>query len=146
MKQAIFFTLVLFSITSISNAYGGQDHSHDNHKAEKSAHGLNLNNGKLWAMDSHTRSMSKKMSSTFINADHSNHKSLNALGLKLQTQLNELIAGCTMEGKAHDQLHTFLTEHIPTIKALSEASNYDSARASAIKLKGQFELYQQYFK
>ncbi len=144
MKKAILFTLVLFSSSSFSYPYAEHNHSHD--KVEKSVHGLSLKNGELWAMDNHTRTLSKKMKQTFVSADHSSQASLNTLGKKLQTQLDELIAGCTMTGEAHDQLHIFLTKHIPTIKALSEANNYDSARASAIKLKGQFENYQKFFK
>ncbi len=144
MKKAILFTLVLFSSSSFSYPYAEHNHSHD--KVEKSVHGLSLKNGELWAMDNHTRTLSKKMKQTFVSADHSSQANLNTLGKKLQTQLDELIAGCTMTGEAHDQLHIFLTKHIPTIKALSEANNYDSARASAIKLKGQFENYQKFFK
>ncbi len=146
MTKTRLIALILLSNSFLSYAYNSQDHSQHSHTMEKSAHGLILQDGKLWAMDKHTRTLSKKMKQTFVSADHSSQASLNTLGKKLQTQLDELIAGCTMTGEAHDQLHIFLTKHIPTIKALSEANNYDSARASAIKLKGQFENYQKFFK
>ena len=146
MKKTIVIVLMSLSTTFFSYGYAADNHGHSNHGSEVSIHELSLNNAERWNMDEHTRIMSQKMKKTFFNADHSTQAGLNAAGVELQTQVEILIAGCTMQGKAHDQLHIFLSNHIPTINALSEADDYTSARASAIQLKGQFEVYQKHFK
>jgi hypothetical protein len=144
-KRIILATLAIFMSFSIPG-HASDEHHHDHeHSNAASLSGLSLDNGKPWMMDEHTRKVSREMKTTFFEADHSKLKTLNTLGKKLDTQLQELIAGCTMTGPAHDQLHVFLNDHMPTIAALSKAENLKTARESAIKLKGQFESYQQYF-
>ena len=148
MKKIIITAICFSAISSTSLAFVPQtsDHSHGAHHHALNKHELTLNEGQKWQMDEHTRKMSKQMKSTFFSADHSDLKSLKSLGSNLQSQLDSLISGCTMTGKAHDQLHVFLSEHIPTISALTNAENYDTAKKNAIELKGQFEMYERYFK
>jgi len=147
--------LYLFIIASLSifgssqQLYAAQqeyNHEHSAIKEEKVINRFSLNNGKRWEMDKHTRIMSVKMNDTFFNSDHSTQASLNSLGIKLEKQLNELIAGCTMEGEAHNQLHLFLTDYIPTVQNLAQAKNLDMARRSAIKLNSYLKAYKKYFK
>jgi hypothetical protein len=71
---------------------------------------------------------------------------LNAAGVQLKAQLDKLIRGCTMTGESHDQLHVFLAGYIPAIKGLANAENYDTARNSAIKTKGNLEVYKRHSK
>ncbi len=123
-----------------------EEHGHAKHQHSASKLALALNNGSKWEMDEHTRTMSKQMKHTFLSAEHSNLESLNKLGKKLQSQLDVLIRGCTMTGEAHDQLHVFLSTHMPAIHALESASDYASAKKKAIEIKHQFEVYGEYFK
>lgn len=51
-----------------------------------------------------------------------------------------------MTGESHDQLHVFLAGYIPAIKGLANAENYDTARNSAIKTKGNLEVYKRHSK
>ncbi len=143
----LFFISFLCLIVSFSTlGYVSAETGHHHHHSNASSFSLlSLNQGKRWQMDDHTRMSSRQMQKTFFDADHSSLSALNALGEELEHQLEGLIAGCTMNGEAHEQLHLFLNEHIATVAALSKASNYQSAVESAIKLKGQFESYQQYF-
>lgn len=136
-------TIACLSLNGLANA--ADAYKHDNHQVEAKVHSLSLNNGKKWQMDEHTRKMSKAMQKTFFKASHADLASLKSLAGKLDSQMNKLIQGCTMTGKAHDQLHVFLSEHIPTISAMKAAKDYQSARGLAIKLKGQFEAYKKYF-
>ena len=147
MKKSISIILISFSIFSFgAHAANDDSHGHSNHNAEAATSGLNLNNGDRREMDDHTRKMSSKMEETFFSADHSNQTSLNALGNHLEAQLGELISGCTMSGEAHNQLHLFLTDYVPTIQSLAKAEDYDTARNSAIKLKQSLENYKKHFK
>ena len=86
------------------------------------------------------------MEQSFFQADHSTLTGLNGAGAQLDAQLKELINGCTMQGESHNQLHIFLNDYMPTVKGLAEAKDYETARDSAIRLKGQLESYKHYFK
>ena len=148
-KLFLFIIASTFFFGGFQQVYAAQqehNHEHKKNSEEKADNGLSLNHGKRWEMDQHTRVMSVKMNDTFFNSNHSTQASLNSLGVKMELQLNELIAGCTMEGEAHNQLHLFLTDYIPTIKNLAKAKNLDKARRSAIKLKGYLDIYKKHFK
>jgi len=149
MKRII--VAVSLSIIPVLSAGAGQlayaqDHSHGHHDREAGISGLGLNHGQQWEMDEHTRTMLVKMEATFFAADHSSQAGLNAAGAELKAHLDDLIAGCTMAGEAHDQLHVFMTEYIPAIDLLAQAGDYAAARDAAIKLKGYFGTYKKYFR
>ncbi|WP_029134895.1 hypothetical protein [Sedimenticola selenatireducens] len=148
MKKSILVALMALSATFANHGYTAEEHSHghDSHGSVATQTGLSLNNGERWEMDDHTRTMSQMMQQTFFAADHSTLGGLNAAGTALEQQMEKLITGCTMTGKAHEQLHVFLNEHVPTINALAKADDYASARENAIRLKGQMETYQKHFK
>ena len=137
--------LVTFFTASFSLAANNLDHKHHTHKAKAAIENLNLNSGHKWLVDNHTKKMAMEMKNSFFSASHANLNSLNKLGKTLFEQKDKLIAGCTMTGDAHGQLHVFLQSHIPAIIALKDADNYQDARNQAIKLKGQFALFEQFF-
>ncbi len=149
MKKGISVILISLSISffaiGLHAADDAHNHAHSKHSGA-AASALTLNNGDRWEMDDHTRDLSSKMQKTFSGADHSTQASLNALGVKLGAQLDDLIKGCTMDGEAHAQLHVFLTDYIPAVKNLTTAKDYDTARSSAIKLKGDLDTYKKHFK
>ncbi len=138
-----FLITIMISIVSFGSLAATHEHSHEhNNKAVA----LKLNNGSKWKMDEHTRKMSSQMEETFFAADHSNLVNLKMLGEQLEEQLGELIKGCTMSGEAHDQLHLFLADYVPTVQNLAKAKDYDKARSTAIKIKGNLETYKNHFK
>jgi hypothetical protein len=122
----------------------GYEHSHKINQAKTS--GLGLNHGQRWEMDEHTRTMLAQMEKTFFTANHSSQASLNAAGVRLKSQLDELITGCTMAGAAHEQLHIFMSEYISAIDFLAQAGDYTAARDAAIALKQHFATYKRYFR
>jgi len=149
MKRIIIaISLSMIPVLSISAgqwAYA-QDHSHGHHASEAGISGLGLNHGQQWEMDEHTRTMLLKMEASFFAADHSSQAGLNAAGAELKVHLDDLIAGCTMAGEAHDQLHVFMAEYVPAIELLAQAGDYAAARNAAIELKGHFGTYKKYFR
>jgi len=150
MKK-IFITAAMAALPYMMSGASGaiaaeHGHGHQQHASAAAESGLSLNQGERWEMDAHTRAMLVKMEEAFFAADHSTQAGLNAAGAELKGQLGELISGCTMQGSAHDQLHLFLTDYMPTIDRLAEAADYESARAAAIELKGQLETYKHYFR
>ncbi|MCK5601073.1 hypothetical protein KAR91_04335 [Candidatus Pacearchaeota archaeon] len=140
--------ITLFIIAFSGSTYSSENkhqHSHSAH-ATQITNGLILNNGDKWMMDAHTRKISSEMEKTFYDADHSTKTSLNTMGAQLESQLGVLIKGCTMSGEAHNQLHVFLSDYTLAVKNLANAKDYETARNSAIKIKGELETYKKHFK
>ncbi len=145
MNNIISKFLITIIISIISFGLQAATHEH-NHEHNDLAIELKLNNGNKWKMDEHTRKMSSLMEKTFFAADHSNLTNLKMLGEQLEEQLGKLINGCTMRGEAHDQLHLFLADYVPSVQNLVKAKDYDKARSTAIKLKRNLKTYKKYFK
>lgn len=124
-----------------------EEHGHGDHGHSQASSDLvlKLDGDKKWQMDDHTRSMFKKMETSFAASDHSSVDGLHQAGVELQGQVNELIKGCTMNGPAHDQLHQFLTGYIPAVESLAGAKDLESGRAQAMKVKAALDGYGNYF-
>ncbi len=110
---------------------------------ENNIEGMDLNDGKKWQMDKHTRESFNEMAEYFLSKDIGllSQDQLKEQGNILQSYLDNLIQGCTMQGKEHDQLHTFLMLYMPEVEALSKTGNKENA------LKAQYYLknYSNYF-
>ncbi|MCW8882305.1 MAG: hypothetical protein OQL17_12210 [Sedimenticola sp.] len=148
MKKTILAAIMVTASTFATYGHAMEEHQHGDgsYGNVSTLSGLSLNNGERWEMDAHTRTMTKQIQKAFFSADHTTLEGLKAVGKTLEQQMQELIAGCTMSGKAHEQLHVFLSQHIPTIEALATSDNYTTARDNAIRLKGQLDTYQKHFK
>lgn len=145
MKAATTPVLALLSAVLLL-ACGAHDHEHgDSHAghAAASEHDLALNGTQKWPMDEHTRSVFKTMSRRLEGKDlaAANAVGLQATGEALQQDIKDLIAGCTMQGAAHDELHKYLTLYIPAVTALAEKGE----KAGAQKVHTLLALYPQYF-
>jgi hypothetical protein len=108
----------------------GEDH--DSHAAagEPSANpGLVLHGAEKWQMDEHTRTlfsrMAERLEGTELEATTS--EALKASGVTLRKDIDDLIAGCTMVGDAHNELHKFLTAYIPAVNELAQSGDPHSA-------------------
>jgi hypothetical protein len=106
--------------------------------------GMSLNNGQKWLLDSHTRASLSKMKSSIskVEIGSAQPQLLKTLGSDLSQQLEELIQGCTMVDKEHDQLHLFLTAYIPAVKELSSTGSSESAQ----RVNHYLNNYTHYFK
>ena len=104
---------------------------------------MTLDDGRKWAMDEHTRLSFEKMSTSFLESDHRalEGDGLRQAGAALRTDIDDLIRGCTMTGKAHDQLHVYLMGYIPAVTALTQSGKAEDAREVARYL----ESYGDYF-
>jgi len=84
---------------------------------------IQLNNGEKWKVNvemiQHIRNMEKDISD-YSNSGQIDHK---LLAEKLLVNVNLLTSSCTMNGKAHDELHKWLLPYIGLLKEFSEANN-----------------------
>lgn len=133
--------------SGVHTAHDSHAHSHEQHAAAVSTElQLALNAGERWQMDDHTRKMMVEMEAVFAAADHLNQVSLNTAGKTMSRQIEELVVGCTMEGKAHEQLHIFLGDYIPAVNALASAESPDTARELALNIHAQLDNYKKHFR
>ena len=104
---------------------------------------LALNHGRKWKMDDHTRSSFAEMASSFSYSDRTplEEEDLKRAGVQLQTQIKDLIQGCTMSGEAHDQLHVYLSGYMPVVKALAQSGGVEHAQA----VRHYLDTYRDYF-
>ena len=70
---------------------------------------------------------------------------MTTLGATLQGDIDDLIAGCTMAGPSHDQLHVFLMAFIPEVQVLSTTSDLDAGAENVARLKGLMASYGEHF-
>jgi len=123
-------------------------HVHEEHAAPETTGSqleLTLNEGAKWQMDEHTRKSINTIYAIFDQAEPTTVEDFNAIGTGTEAEINNLIAGCTMEGAAHDQLHLFLGAFVPKVKALSAEQNIEEAEALYREIDQLLSHYDQYF-
>lgn len=135
--------------------FGGCDHhseGHD-HSAQQTATeqptaalALTLDNGEKWPTDEHTQQTASRMVARIASTEniHSRQEALD-LAASLDEDLETLIAGCTMTGKAHDQLHVFLLALFPKVAALKEQTKLEELEHTHREIGSLFAAYQKHF-
>jgi TolA-binding protein len=115
------------------------------HKHSEEIQSIELNNGEKWKVDSnmmpHIRNMESDINS-FSNLEKKDYKSL---AEKLQSNIDLLTSNCTMEGKAHDELHKWLLPYIDLVTELSKAQNETEAAKQFENIQTSFRTFNQYF-
>ncbi len=104
-----------------------------------------LDNGAKWQMDEHTRAAMAETRQTVSEAKLGSIDDAHALGTTLQGQFEGLVQGCTMEGPAHDQLHTFIGVYVPALSELQTAEDLGSAQRHLARLDAVMGEYERYF-
>src|SRR5690554_4525770 len=82
---------------------------------------IELNNEQRWLVNDEMKPFiiaSENLFVDYINSQDSNHKKL---AQDLKVNADALIKSCTMEGKAHDELHKWLHPYLKRIKQLETA-------------------------
>jgi TolA-binding protein len=150
-KITISFTLIslfLFSCSNTSNEKSKQQTetvTHEEHQHSDDVQIIELNNGEKWKVEgnmiTHIRNMEIDINS-FANVEQKDFKSL---AEKLQSNIDLLTSNCTMEGKAHDELHKWLLPYIDVVKELSEAKDETEASKQFKNIQTSFTTFNQYF-
>jgi Na+-transporting NADH:ubiquinone oxidoreductase subunit NqrD len=99
---------------------------------------LKLNDGSKWEVNAKMMTYILNMESLVNEFNSTDSKDYVLLSKELQSNLDLLIANCTMKGEAHDVLHQWLLPFIDLVKGLSDAEEKDK--------KNQFEKIQKSFK
>lgn len=67
------------------------------------------------------------------------------LSENLKKNIHTLTSNCTMEGKAHDELHKWLLPYIELVDKFSEAGTKQEASGYFQQIKTSFITFNQYF-
>lgn len=102
---------------------------------------LALDAGNRWQVDEHTRLTFGRMVEACEGSVTDDAGALRARGDQLNGLITELIAGCTMTGAGHEQLHVFLNGYMPAVAALAEAGR----AADLERVRDYLVLYSEYF-
>jgi hypothetical protein len=124
-----------------SEASGVHEHAHD--AATHAA--LTLNGGEKWEADEHTMSAAQKMKHTVSDFEKDGRADYNVLAGTLETQLNGLIAGCTMEGAPHDALHQWLEPFLGQVKELSQVEGPTEGSAALQRIQESLDVFDEHF-
>lgn len=106
---------------------------------------IELNNGQRWLVNDEMKPFIKASENLFvdyINSQDTNHKKL---AQDLKTNADALLKSCTMEGKAHDELHKWLHPYLEKIKQLQTAEMADEVANAISEIKTSFGIYHQNF-
>ena len=109
---------------------------------------IELNNGAKWKvvseMMAHIRNMESDIN-RFVEAKHTELKDFTQLGASLQKNIDLLTSNCTMEGKAHDELHKWLLPYINMVDKLNKSKNNDEALHNFEEIKASYQTFNIYF-
>jgi hypothetical protein len=162
MKKQIIITV----LACISIAYGCNDSiKKENNETEKaqeeplsasteSEHlhtegaSIELNNGLKWKVEVEMLKYIRNMESDVKLFSEANYKNLNdhlTLGAGLQKNIDLLTSNCTMEGKAHDELHKWLLPYIDMVDKLNKSKNDNDTQATFKEIENSFVVFNKYF-
>lgn len=100
---------------------------------------IELDNGKKWQVNTEMAAHIEAMETDVAN--YRSGDDITQLQTSLKENISQLSSKCTMEGKAHDELHKWLVPFIETVNEMQE-ENPDS---SIKKLGNRFGNYHYYF-
>ena len=114
----------------------------------KETDSIEFNNGAKWKvvpeMMAHIRNMESDING-FSETKHTELKDFTQLGSSLQKNIDLLTSNCTMEGKAHDELHKWLLPYIDMVDKLNKSKNNDEALHTFEEIKASYKLFNIYF-
>ena len=102
---------------------------------------IQLNDGKKWKIDANMMLHIRNMEKDVINFDKDNDKNYTLLVNKLKINIDLLTSNCTMEGKAHDELHKWLVPYIELVDAFSN----EKLANQFTEIQHSFKTFHQYF-
>ena len=140
-----FVISALFLTWILSNAIVLAQSAEHYHQTPESS--LKLNHGQKWPADKHTTDSIQVMESTLRKFQAESGKPLEYqnLGKELEEQFKKLIAGCTMKGEAHTQLHLFIEQLSSPRKELSEGKDTNVQKEALNKTGMKLEEFHHFF-
>jgi len=128
----------------------GHDHEMENAEPEHEEHvdsdlTLDLNNGNLWSANIETTEGIGNMVVLMDSfSDTESVEAYSILSNHLTETLNTILKECTMDGEAHNNLHTYLFPMFDMIEGIG-STDLETCKVSYSELKDQLSEYPNYF-
>lgn len=135
--------LIGFAIVGCND--GLKDFSHESGQDQHHS-AIELNKGQKWSINDEMKPFiekSKAMTNSYLQNNSTDYYTLAG---DLQTQNNQLIKSCKMDGKGHDELHKWLHPHLKLVSDLEQANNAQEANLIVISIKESFETFDRHFR
>jgi len=133
-------SVVLKDQLSVSS--GESEHQHTDSDS------IQLNDGAKWKVVPEMMGYIRNMESDinhFAENKHTELKEFLQLGASLQKNVDLLTSSCTMEGKAHDELHKWLLPYIDMVDKLNAAKKIDEAFSTFEEIRTSYIVFNRYF-
>ncbi len=108
--------------------------------------GLTLDGEKRWQMDAHTRTATARLAKIVeggvgkgtVDEHH-------AVAAELDAEIQVLVTGCTMKGRAHDMLHVYRMELFPRVDTLTKSKDVKVLATTFADLVDLMAAYPRFF-
>ena len=143
--------LVVFALTSCNEVSVNESqnksatHVDEEHLHEDESEAIELNNGKKWVVDSKMIIHIREMENIVVAFNTEEQKDYKKLAKNLQSNIDLLTASCTMEGKAHDELHKWLVPFMDMVSVLTDAENDTEAAKQFKNIQTSLITFNTYF-
>ncbi len=135
-------SVVLKGKLLVSSGEGEDQHQHTDSDS------IQLNDGAKWKVVPEMMGYIRNMESDinhFAENRNTELKGFLQLGASLQKNIDLLTSSCTMEGKAHDELHKWLLPYIDMVDKLNAAKNFDEAFNTFGEIRTSYIVFNRYF-
>jgi hypothetical protein len=140
MKNTFFLFVSVFLF-----AFSCQNKGNENSEILNKENDIELNNGEKWHVDKAMMLIINEMDQIVINFNGSNTSAYKLLGDTIMSKINLLTSNCTMQGKAHDELHKWLVPFIDLVDELSSVESVKEGEKYYKVLQNEFKRFDVYF-
>jgi hypothetical protein len=141
-RIAIYLALALGPIACSTSSRDGAGTVHPAH----ANHGtIELNGGKKWVMDEPMMVHIRNLERDVQDFERSPKGDDVALARQIQDNLGRFVTSCTMEAKAHDQLHKWLMPLLGVSAEYAKATDPQVQREKLQEIKASLQVFHSYF-
>ena len=151
-KNIIFLFTATFFLVSCDNKKIGKENvvvtSDETEHQDNTDSIIELNNGAKWKVVSGMTTLIRNMESDINRFSDTKHTELTdfiQLGTNLQKNIDLLTSKCTMEGRAHDELHKWLLPFFDMVDKLNKSKNNNEALRIFEEIKASYKTFNLYF-
>ena len=140
------FRIAVISLTLMTIGCTNQTESNESSELVKNTYDIELVNNEKWDVNKEMMVHIKNMESDIEATSGQSNPNYKELGSKLDENIGLLTSNCTMEGKAHDELHKWLLPFIDLVKELNASDSKEKQQKSFEAILESMNEFNTYFK
>lgn len=140
----LFFSIGLLTQACLQNTKKTASDDPHRHHLEETAE-IELNQNKKWPVDPPMMAIIRDMNQSVLDFKGKSVGDYKQLGDSLSKKINMLTSSCTMQGKAHDELHKWLVPFIDLVGEFSEIKSIEDGKKYFSTVEKEFNRFDVYF-